>query len=48
MTVKMDRAIVARARFVADLRGLTLTEYLSEAIRPIVDRDFAKAAKTTE
>ena len=46
MTVKMDRTIVARARFVADLRGQTLTEYLSEAVRPIVDRDFAQAAKT--
>jgi hypothetical protein len=47
VTVKMDRAIVARARYVADVRGVTLTEYLSEAVRAIVDRDFGKAANTT-
>lgn len=47
VTVKMARAVVARARFVADLRGLTLAEYLSEAVRPVVDQDFAKAAQPT-
>lgn len=47
VTVKMDRAVVARARFVADLRGLTLAEYLSEAVRPVVDRDFTKEAQPT-
>lgn len=45
VTVKMDRQIVARARFVAELKGETLAEYLTEAVRPIVDRAFAKASK---
>jgi hypothetical protein len=47
VTVKMDRGLVARARFVAEIRGVTLAEYLSEAVRPVVDRDFGKAAKPT-
>jgi hypothetical protein len=44
ISVKLDRTVAARARYVADLRGLTLAEYLTEAIRPIVDRDFDRAA----
>ncbi len=47
VTVKMDRGVVARARYVAEIRGVTLAEYLSDAVRPIVDRDFGKAAKPT-
>lgn len=47
VTVKLDRGVAARARYVAELRGLTLAEYLSEAARPVVDRDFAEAAKPT-
>ena len=47
VTVKLDRGVVARARYVAEIRGVTLAEYLSEAVRPIVDRDFGKAAKPT-
>jgi hypothetical protein len=45
VSVKLDRTVVARARFVAELRGVTLAEYLTEAVRPVVDRDFAKAAR---
>ena len=48
ITVKLERSIVARARYVADIRGITLAEYLSESLRPVVDRDFAKAAKGTD
>ena len=47
VAVKLDRGIVARARYVADLRGVTLAEYLSEAVRAIVDRDFGKVANPT-
>jgi hypothetical protein len=43
----MDRSVVARARYVAEIRGITLAEYLSEGVRPFVDRDFGKAAKPT-
>ena len=30
IAVKMDRAVVARARYVAEMRGVSLAEYLSE------------------
>jgi hypothetical protein len=43
----MDRAIVARARYVTEVRGVTLTEYISEAVCAIVDQDFGQAAKPT-
>ena len=46
IAVKIDRGVAARARFVAETRGLTLAEYLSEAIRPIVERDFSKASQS--
>jgi hypothetical protein len=42
VTVKMDRRVVARAQFVARLRGLTVAEFLTEIARPGVDREFAK------
>ncbi len=45
VAVKMDRAIVARARYVAEIRGLTLAQYLSEAVRSMVDRDFDRAVR---
>jgi hypothetical protein len=45
VAVKIDRGIVARARYVADIRGISLAEYLSEAVRATVDRDFSKAAE---
>lgn len=45
VSVKMDRAVISRARFVADGRGIALAEYLSEMIRPIVGKDFERAAK---
>jgi hypothetical protein len=45
VTVRLDRHVTAQARFVADSRGITLAEYLSDALRPIVVKDFAKASK---
>lgn len=45
VTVKMDRTVVARARYVADIRGMTLAEFLTEGVRPFVDREFAKATE---
>jgi hypothetical protein len=45
VSVKLDRSVAARARFVAELRGVTLAEYLTEAVRPVVERDFARAAR---
>ena len=45
IAVKMDRALVAKARFVAQCRGLTLAEYVTESLRPTVDKDFAKESR---
>jgi hypothetical protein len=45
VAVKMDRRIVAKARYVAEQREITLAEYLSEIVRPVVDKDFEKATK---
>ncbi|MDB5349197.1 MAG: hypothetical protein JWN86_444 [Planctomycetota bacterium] len=45
VAVKMDRAIVARGRYVAEIRGLSLAEYLSESVRAVVDRDFERTVR---
>lgn len=43
--VKIDRAIWQRARVIAGERNLTIAEYLSEALRPIVDKDWTRTVK---
>lgn len=48
IAVKIDRGLVARARYVADNRKVTLAEYLTEALRGVVQRDFDRAAKGGE
>ena len=49
VTVKLDAAVVRDAKAVASFRDVTLAAYLSEMIRPLVDRDldeeFAKRGK---
>lgn len=45
IVVKMDRAVAAQARYVAETRGISMAEYLTEALRPIVARDFQHVAK---
>jgi hypothetical protein len=44
VTVRLDRAIAAKARYVAEVRGVSLAEYLSDITSGQVDRDFAKAS----
>lgn len=44
VTVKIDRKVKSKAQYVADQRGIPLAEYLSEIVRPVAERDFAKAA----
>ena len=44
-SVKVDSALVIKAKLVAEAQGITLAEYISELIRNPVDRDFAKAAR---
>jgi hypothetical protein len=40
--VKIDVKLVTRAQAVCDDRGLKLSEYLSEILRPTVDKDWLK------
>lgn len=42
---KLDKELLRKARHIANHRDVQLSEYLSEALRPIVDRDFAKFRK---
>jgi hypothetical protein len=47
LNVRLDAEVVRVAKMVASGRGITLAEYLSESMRPIVKRDFeAEVAKT--
>jgi hypothetical protein len=34
--------VAARARYVAELRGLTLAQYVTEVMLPVVDKDFKR------
>jgi hypothetical protein len=48
VVVKIDRAVKSKAQYVADNRKVTLAEYLSEALRPVVGKDFDRAARSTD
>jgi hypothetical protein len=41
-TVKLDRVLAGRAKIVANELGMDLAKYLSDLIRPSVNREFAK------
>ena len=45
VVVKVDRGVIAKARYVADSRRIPLAEYLSEVLRPTVGRDFDRATQ---
>lgn len=38
--VKVDAGVIARAKIAAAARGLSLAEYVSETLRPIVESDI--------
>jgi hypothetical protein len=40
LAVKLDAEIAKKAKHVAINRGITLAEYLSELVRPLVEKDF--------
>jgi hypothetical protein len=46
VAVKLDKHVAKEAKLVATARGITLAEYLSELIRPLVHRDFEAEMKT--
>ena len=43
--VKINRALAAKAEMIATDKGVNLSEYLSDAIRTQIDRDWAKMVK---
>jgi hypothetical protein len=45
VTVKMDAQTIRKAKMVAAARGITLAEYLSSIVAPIVDRDLERETK---
>jgi hypothetical protein len=40
--VKLDRALAAKAQMIATDRGIPLADYISECLRGVVERDWAK------
>ncbi len=45
ISVKMDRALAAKAQYLARLKGITLAEFITETLRGVVERDFTKASR---
>lgn len=43
--VRLDDTLVEKAKKVAALRGISLAEYFSDTLRPIVDRDMSREVK---
>lgn len=39
-TMKVDRVVAEDARIAASYKGISLSEYVSEVLRPIVQRDI--------
>lgn len=39
-SVKIESGIVRKARLITDFRDATLAEYLSDLLRPLVERDY--------
>ena len=45
---KLDITVVGQAQMVAKANGTSVSEYLSELVRGLVDRDFLKVMKRME
>jgi hypothetical protein len=43
--VRLDDELVETAKKVAALKGISLAEYFSDVLRPIVDRDLSREVK---
>jgi hypothetical protein len=48
VSIRFDKVLAGRARLIAQGRGISMAEYLSEAARPIIDRDYAKLMRELE
>jgi hypothetical protein len=46
--VKISRDLAAKAKLIAESKGIPVAEYLSELLRGPVERDWPKAVKTIE
>lgn len=46
--IKFDKTLAGKARLISQGRGITMTEYLTEMTRPIIDRDYAKLMRELE
>lgn len=45
---KIARDLVRKAKFIADTKGISIAEYLSDKLRPIIERDWLVALKQTD
>jgi hypothetical protein len=43
--VRMASDLVAKAKYLAAQRGIPLSDYLSELLRPVIEREFRKAGR---
>jgi hypothetical protein len=43
--VKADRAMIAKAKYVAEMKGIPLAEYVTDVMKTQVERDFAKVVR---
>jgi predicted HicB family RNase H-like nuclease len=43
--VKIDASVYRKAQIVAAGKGISLAEYLSELLRPLVNKDYIRQAK---
>jgi hypothetical protein len=48
VSIKFDKLLAGKARLIASGRGISMAEYLSEAVRPIIDRDYARLMRELE
>ncbi len=46
--VKIERDIISKARLIAADHGKPLAGYLSDALRPVVERDWSKMVKKAD
>jgi hypothetical protein len=42
VAVKVDRAVVGKAKMIATHRGISVAELLSDAARPVIDKAYAQ------
>ncbi len=47
-TVKIARDLAAKAKVIADSKGITIAEYLSDLLRPHIQKDWPKAVRHIE